>query len=348
MKLMTCLSDRCEGERKAPLERPCTEREPKKTHLSHRRPTMFHDNLPIIDLPIDADGLLLPPSLARVSKVSKVATSSANPTQKEGKGQDKKHDSLLGIVDTSIHATDSKSPRHPGAPATPRGKDFNSKRKNYPRSDTRTENHADSSNEGAGERVEKRFKSAGTPPIIDSKMRLYREIGALKRHTTVQTNYISNLEAQIKVFEQREVSQKMQMKALVDSHQQGIFFLSQVKRRLDEQWALYESQVKNFRDNEVALKKTIASLEQKLEQVGRNEQDEIHRKELNFLEQMQSTEYQNVVRTMSLEALGLRKELGDCKEELRRQQMLVEAYRLRILTAPPKEVKKHEPAGRSA
>ena len=95
-------------------------------------------------------------------------------------------------------------------------------------------------------------------------------------------------------------------------------------------------------------KKTIASLEQKLEQVGRNEQDEIHRKELNFLEQMQSTEYQNVVRTMSLEALGLRKELGDCKEELRRQQMLVEAYRLRILTAPPKEVKKHEPAGRSA
>ena len=299
---------------------------------------MFHDNLPIIDLPIDADGLLLPPSPARASKVG----AAANPTQEEEKAEEN-HDSSFGTV-ASIHATDSKNPRHPGAPTNPCGKDFDSKRKDYPRRDTSTENHGDSSNQG----VKKRFKRADLPQVTDSKIRLYEEIGALKRQSTVQTNYISNLEAQIKVFEQRELAQKMQMKALMDSQQQGIFFLSQVKARLDEQSALYDSEVRNFKDNEASLKKTIASLEQKLEQVGRNEQDEIHREELNFLEQMQSTEYQKVVRTMSLEAMGLRKELSDCKEELRRQQMLVEAYRLRILTAPPKEAKKHEPAGRSA
>ena len=309
---------------------------------------MFHDNLPIIDLPIDADGLLLPPSLARATKVSKVGAA-ANPTQEKDKAQDK-HDSSFGTVaGILLHATDSKSPRHPGAPTNhPHGKDFDSKRKDNPRRDTSTENHADSSNQGADEPVQKRFKSTGHPQITDSKIRLYEQIGALKRQSTVQTNYISNLEAQIKVFEQKELAQKMQMKALMDSHQQGIFFLSRVMAKLDEHWALYEDQVKNFRDNEAAMKKTIASLEQKLEQVGRNERDEIHRKELNFLEQMQSTEYQKVVQAMSLEAMGLRRELSDCKEELRRQQMLVEAYRLRVLTAPPKETKKHEHAGRSA
>ena len=167
---------------------------------------MFHDNLPIIDLPIDADGLLLPPSLARASKVSKVGAA-ANPTQEK---EQEKRDSSFGTV-ASIHATDSKSPRHPGAPTTPGIKILDSKRKDC-RRDTSSGDDGDSSNQGADKPANKRFKHADLPQITDSKMRLYQEIGALRKQSTVQLNYIANLEAQMKVFEQRELAQKMQMK----------------------------------------------------------------------------------------------------------------------------------------